>query len=296
MKPLHLRSLPVFVILALLSSLAFSCKKSKNSGLDFTYSGILHRGYLITFHSTVSSGSSCLWMFGDGSQSTDPNPNHTYLAGGSYIVSLYPGGDSAKAVRKTLIIGDDFTFTYSGIPSAGIALTFTSTAPAGSKLSWSFGDGSASTDFAPTHTFAANGTYKVSFVVNNDSSHVVAKDIIIFANAGYSYVLDGPKLFHHTYTDAQPWIPYHTTHTLADTTVTLTYIDPATVVFANDTLRYYVPYYYNDSLLTFLHQDNIYVPDYTTLNYNHYTGKIYYRRNQHISAGAGDTSDDYFTP
>lgn len=60
-----------------------------------------------------------------------------------------------------------YKISYSGtFFTPGDNITFTSTAPAGSSLSWSFGDGASSTDVTPSHAYSKSGEYIITLVVN----------------------------------------------------------------------------------------------------------------------------------
>lgn len=282
-------------ILTILLLGVLSCKKhSTSSSLDFTYSGTPNVGYLVTFQCTTGAGS-YLWTFGDGSKSTDPKPNHSYAYASSFVVTLVVNNDSAKKITKTIVIGPAFDFTFSGVPAAGNALSFTSTAPAGSALLWSFGDGGASTDATPTHTFSSNSSFAVSLLLNGDSAHIITKTINIFADAIYLSLIPGTKTWHHVYTDAYPWPPYHTPHIMADTPMTITFIAPGVVAIGADTLAYSNSIQ-SDSVLVFGHNTVYYSDINTYLHFNHFTSDISYTRDIHISAGAGDATDAYTTP
>ncbi len=120
---------------------------------------------------------SWLWDFGDGSGSSQQHPVHIYETPGSYTVSLFvvtlPLATDTE-VKPDFIVVDvapivpDFTAD----PTAGtVALTvdFTDTSTSGvptTAWTWDFGDGAASTEQHPSHTYTAAGTYDVSLTVS----------------------------------------------------------------------------------------------------------------------------------
>jgi len=62
---------------------------------------------LVKFMNNSQNGSRYLWDFGDGDQSEDENPSHTYKEPGNYTISLYVWSDhecTDSLVRKNLII------------------------------------------------------------------------------------------------------------------------------------------------------------------------------------------------
>lgn len=66
----------------------------------------------IHFYSNVVDDSSFLWNFGDGTTSTDSTPNHSYVADGSYTVTLTISSNPASVVTKTIIIYKDPVYTH----------------------------------------------------------------------------------------------------------------------------------------------------------------------------------------
>ncbi|MFN8144974.1 MAG: PKD domain-containing protein [Bacteroidia bacterium] len=128
-------------------------------------------GTTATFVNT-STGNiiSYAWDFGDGGNSTAPNPTRTYACPGSYYVGL---------VATTAAGCTDFYGTYisvSGDPqadftsvTAGTTVNFTDASTSGSALSyyWEFGDGNTSTSQNPSNTYTCGGNYYVFLQVTN---------------------------------------------------------------------------------------------------------------------------------
>ena len=122
------------------------------------------------------------WNFGDGESSTQRNPNHTYAAVGTYSVTLTVA-DTTRGLSNALIRTDyitvgspptnSVTANFTAAPRNGpeplyAAFTDTSTVSGEAVInawSWNFGDGGASTQRSPNHTYAAAGTYSVTLTV-----------------------------------------------------------------------------------------------------------------------------------
>ncbi len=119
------------------------------------------------------------WDFGDGNTSTEQNPVHEYATADTFIVSL------------TVMDANNLTDTYSGSvisveylqigPSADFeysvnnyTVTFTDFSSEGSDAitgwNWDFGDGSASTEQNPEHTYSPEGIYNVNLTVTDANS------------------------------------------------------------------------------------------------------------------------------
>lgn len=120
--------------------------------------------------STFDAGATYTWDFGDASPVSNlENPNHSYLAAGSYDVSLIV--DKAGCI-DTIVQSDfvvlsaqdaDFTVNNTNI-CEGETVNFTDLSVlTATSWSWDFGDGSAlGTSQNPSHTYTTAGTYTVS--------------------------------------------------------------------------------------------------------------------------------------
>ena len=104
---------------------------------------------------------------------------------GKYTVSMEAKGENCYVkINKTLIIVDDSTntggndckidFTYSGVNADLGTFYFKPIIGASNnvKLSWDFGDGTTSTEFAPKHQYGKAGSYKVTLVVTFENGKV----------------------------------------------------------------------------------------------------------------------------
>jgi len=141
-------------------------------------------GLTVTFtdRSTDSDGQivGWAWNFGDSGTSTVQDPTHSYAANGTYTVTLtVTDNDGATDTTTAPVVvsspsepvNDPPTAAFSS-STAGLTVTFAdqSTDSDGSiaSCSWDFGDGSASTERNPTHSYAGNGIYTVSLTVSDD--------------------------------------------------------------------------------------------------------------------------------
>jgi PKD repeat protein len=123
------------------------------------------------------------WNFGDGTGSNEPNPRHSYAAGGTYDVTLTvtdnDGAASNPVTHQVSVAappppnqGPTAAFSAT-CPQPGLACSFNSDASSdndGSIVgwSWTFGDGSSSNERNPSHAYAADGNYTVTLVVTDD--------------------------------------------------------------------------------------------------------------------------------
>ncbi|MBL7826887.1 MAG: PKD domain-containing protein [Saprospiraceae bacterium] len=133
---------------------------------------------------------SYLWDFGDGNTSTDAAPSHTYADQGVYTVQLHAlTDDSCEIHACDIVFAMDCnvdTFWYgcqamfaTGLlwpdsmnidPNGGnwdpLTVSFIDLSlGAVTEWSWSFGDGTASNEQNPTHTYATDGIYTVTLSI-----------------------------------------------------------------------------------------------------------------------------------
>jgi gliding motility-associated-like protein len=113
---------------------------------------------------------SYLWNFGDGNTSTLLNPNHTFINPGVYTVSLIVSNNACSdtLVKNNLITVDTVVVNFNTIGQCvGSPIIFTDiTTPSPTNLSWSFGDGSTSSQNNPIKTYTSPGTYNVRLIAN----------------------------------------------------------------------------------------------------------------------------------
>jgi PKD repeat protein len=122
--------------------------------------------------STGEGISAWRWEFGDGSESTEQNPTHTYAAAGTYRARLTvtnPGGEDRSGQDVTVTAPpptppvSNFTFTVNNLD---VSFTDASAGVVESRQ-WDFGDGTTSVEANPTHSYAEAGTFTVTLTVIN---------------------------------------------------------------------------------------------------------------------------------
>jgi len=132
--------------------------------------------------STDSDGSivSYSWNFGDGNTATGVSPTHTYLAAGTFNVTLTVtddvGDTGTNSTTATIGQGNQPPVANAGGAYSGtvnVALTFDGSAsadPDGTivSYSWNFGDGNSGTGATPTHTYTTANTYNVTLTVTDN--------------------------------------------------------------------------------------------------------------------------------
>jgi PKD repeat protein/streptogramin lyase len=148
-----------------------------------------------------------LWDFGDGGQSAQADPSHTYSQAGSFQVSLTAANSvGSDTVVKTVEVGPasgctvTCSATVAQTATLGEAVPFTGAAtPSGCTgavaYAWSFGDGTTSVAQNPSHTYGSIGTLRWGLTVTvDDASCTSSGDITVSG--------DGPADCSHT-----AWVP-----------------------------------------------------------------------------------------
>lgn len=115
-------------------------------------------------------GNRFFWEFGDGNQSTELEPQHTYREAGTYDLQLIAAFDDICAdtlnlpayveVRKTAKAS--FTWSEEIINGAGSGfIQFQNTSTNADAFLWDFGEGNTSDEANPSHRFYENGLKQV---------------------------------------------------------------------------------------------------------------------------------------
>ena len=138
----------------------------------FTYPDTVCLYAPVTFTNTSSTHTASNWTYGDGNTGTgDPGIN-AYSAPGLYTVTLVVyDGPCADTVTHQIYVrpGTIGTFTQNPLhpcpPPVGI--TFTGSVPAGSTVTWLFGDGGTGSGAVVTHEFEGRGVDTNRMIIHN---------------------------------------------------------------------------------------------------------------------------------
>ena len=155
-------------------------------------------GSLVSLAGSVSDPSTdtltIAWDFGDGTTAADTlTPTHTYADDGVYTVTLSVTDDdgasskhgltvTVRNVAPTVEVGDDPTV------DEGTALSFAGSFTDPSSLdthtlAWDLGDGTTASDtLTLTHTYADNGSYRVTLTITDDDGGSGMDTLIVMVN------------------------------------------------------------------------------------------------------------------
>ena len=114
------------------------------------------------------------WFFGDGDESIQQNPTHSYEDTGLFSIRLIAGNygcfdtvDVIDYIHVSPPIAKFMIGLNCGLP---FERTFTDQSIGADEWFWNFGDGNTSTLASPVHTYAAAGKYSVKLRVKNNAS------------------------------------------------------------------------------------------------------------------------------
>ncbi|MEO5572007.1 MAG: PKD domain-containing protein [Bacteroidia bacterium] len=135
--------------------------------------------FLWHFNNLSSNGTNYLWEFGDGTTSTQSQPNHNYVTEAIFDVTLHVfsthGCEAIYTFAAAVDINDNKVI-FDAIPKIGckpLPVAFTAVNyPNVSSWFWKFGDGATSTLQNPSHTYTADGNYTVTLRVTTTTGCV----------------------------------------------------------------------------------------------------------------------------
>ncbi|MFN5171030.1 MAG: PKD domain-containing protein [Cyclobacteriaceae bacterium] len=155
-----------------------------NSGtnVQFSTSGACSQQPILFTDLSSPPGVSTFWSFGDGQNSVQSNPQHTYSSGGEYSVSLQVVSANGCVNERTVIKSvksrpaPNFSlalppFSCAGTPSQFTDLTPPPTDSNITSWSWSFGDPANGTSAQrnPAYTYNASGNYSVGLTTTTNA-------------------------------------------------------------------------------------------------------------------------------
>ena len=124
------------------------------------------------------------WSFpgGEPSTSSDPNPVVVYNTPGVYDVTLTitnAAGPGTTTETDMISVGQGLAAAFVADNTPGSAdVTTTNNSSFADDYEWFFGDGASSTETAPSHTYAGEGSYEIMLVANNECGTDTARQTV----------------------------------------------------------------------------------------------------------------------
>ena len=149
--------------------------------------------YFKNLSTPISPNVRFIWKFGDGTTSNETNPTHIYPNDGDFTACLVieAGNNCRKEVCKVVEIRCSTPpcnlqpkFEWKKDDADPLKVWFinqTIVPTTGATYSWSFGDGTGSSERNPAHRYAAPGTYNVCLkvMVSNTCIATVCKTVVV---------------------------------------------------------------------------------------------------------------------
>jgi PKD repeat protein len=149
----------------------------------------------VTFNSSASDSDGTIetydWSFGDGDNSSSPNPTHRYLTSDTYTVHLTVKDNDGETnhIQKSLYVNYSprVDFTYSpDTASVNEVLNFTNLSSDTdghiTSYKWSFGDGDSSVLSNPQHSYSSYGNFSVQLLVRDNRGATMAVTRTLLVN------------------------------------------------------------------------------------------------------------------
>ncbi|MCX6270722.1 MAG: PKD domain-containing protein [Bacteroidetes bacterium] len=124
---------------------------------------------------SVGTGLTYVWDFGDGVTATTADPYHTYAQNGIYMVCLSILGTNCQdIICDTVVVGNNTNpcYHYASYQNQGLHVFFNCYVTGGVPpytFFWQFGDGATATTQDPIHVYGGPGSYTVT-VTTTDSN------------------------------------------------------------------------------------------------------------------------------
>ncbi len=155
---------------------------------------------IVDLVNTSSNAVQYLWTFGDGTSSTQQNENHSYTSPATYTITLivqdtnrcHPLDTILKNV--TLLPNVFVDFTVANV-CAGTPVQFNNLSDSNANFVWNFGDGGASTQYSPSHSYNIIGNHSVFLTIVDsatcDVTASVTHDVEIYAQPIADFTTQG---------------------------------------------------------------------------------------------------------
>ncbi len=173
---------------------------SVSAGFNLNVLNDCDSNLVIDLVNTSTNALEYFWSFGDGTTSTNTNENHTYTVPGTYTVTLivqdtnrcHPLDTISQQVVLLPNVSVDFTAPD---VCAGTPVQFTNLSNPNAAFVWSFGDGTSSTAYSPSHLYNTTGIKQVQLTITDtttcDVTKSITRDVQVFTQPLADFTTDG---------------------------------------------------------------------------------------------------------
>jgi PKD repeat protein len=128
----------------------------------------------IAFYDMSKNAKTVNWDFGDGSISSDQNPNHIYNKSGNYKVTLSvigTNGQRLSSSKEITVLEKPMAAMKLEMDNSGNSkeIVFKNASKGASSYSWDFGDNNVSIEENTKHAYSTYGTYYVTLVATSEN-------------------------------------------------------------------------------------------------------------------------------
>ncbi len=118
----------------------------------------------ISFKSNAEHSDTYLWLFGDGTTSSEQNPTHEYKQNGNYTVMFTATGKGGKTTKEYQVTVSTIKPTTDFIVKNGSEgkISIDNLSLNAETYLWEFGDGGKSNEKNPTYVFKKNAKYVIT--------------------------------------------------------------------------------------------------------------------------------------
>ncbi|MFO7999752.1 MAG: PKD domain-containing protein [Marinilabilia sp.] len=169
--------------------------------IDYGESQIGCQPLTVSFYNNTLDATSYTWEFGDGNISQEKAPTHTYRTPGTYHVKLTATGPGGTNQSEDVVIEvyNRPVALFEPVPKVVYipdeSVNFLNKSEGGDFYKWSFGDGTTSAEYAPSHNYQEVGSYDVTLFVENNQECTDELTIPNAVKAEQGGQLDFPNAF-----------------------------------------------------------------------------------------------------
>jgi PKD repeat protein len=138
-------------------------------------------GMTVGFLDNSDNALGWFWEFGDGANSTDQNPTHTYFTPNTFTVTLTinnsgVNNSTTNSITVQPIPPGNWHVTIETDENGWLKVLFDFETDANESMveraAWNFGDGNGSRDMTPAHQYERAGTYLVTLALFDDWGNI----------------------------------------------------------------------------------------------------------------------------